>query len=237
MVDIFHGEAYLAAIIKAHKFDIDFLAFGQEIRRVIDALWFDLRDMDKSIFLTKEIHKGAEVDNFDNFTLVNHADFRFGSQAVDPLHRRFDRRFVSRGDFDCAIIFDRDARACCVNDFANDFTARADDVTDFINRDFHRFDTRCKFTDFAAGFFEGLVHFAKDMKTASIGLLKRSCHNLFRDTCDFDVHLKRGNPFGCSGHFKVHIAKVIFVPKDIRENRCVLTFFDKAHGNTRNWTL
>lgn len=76
LINIFHVQANLTAVIKAHKLDEHILAFRDNIRRVVHALILHLRHVHKAVFLTEEVHECAEVDNFNNFAFVDHASFR-----------------------------------------------------------------------------------------------------------------------------------------------------------------
>ena len=57
-------------------------------------------------------------------------------------------------------------------------------------------------------------------------------HDLFGNALDFDVHLQSSDAVGGTGHFKVHVAQMIFVAQDIGQDRKATGIFDEAHGNT-----
>ena len=67
-----------------------------------------------------------------------------------------------------------------------------------------------------------------------MGLLQRSFHDLLGDPLDLDVHLQRGDAFGGPRNLEVHIAEVILIAEDIRENGVSIAFLHEAHGHTGN---
>ncbi len=75
------------------------------------------------------------------------------------------------------------------------------------------------------------------MVTAAFGLLQCLLHDIFGDTGNFDIHLQRGDTFRCTGHFKVHIAEMIFITQNVGENRKAVIIFDEAHSDTGDRAL
>ena len=61
---------------------------------MIDALHKNLADMDEAVLFAKEVHEGPEIDDFDDLTFIDNANFRLSSKAVDPFLGRFDRFFI-----------------------------------------------------------------------------------------------------------------------------------------------
>ena len=49
-------------------------------------------------------------------------------------------------------------------------------------------------------------------------LLQCGFHDLLGDALDLDVHLQRGNAFGGTGHFEVHVTEMVLVTEDIGED-------------------
>ena len=76
---------------------------------------------------------------------------------------------------------------------------------------------------------DGLVHLAQDVDAAALGLIQRDAHDLLGDAGDLDVHLQRGDAVFGAGHLEVHVAQVIFVTQDVRQDRVALAFEDQAH--------
>ena len=49
--------------------------------------------------------------------------------------------------------------------------------------------------------------------------------------------MKTGYPLLRPRHLKIHIAMVIFIPQNIRQDKYLLLFFDQSHGDSRYRTL
>jgi hypothetical protein len=81
------------------------------------------------------------------------------------------------------------------------------------------------------------VHLAEDVQARLQRLLEGDLHDLLGDALDLDVHLQRGNAFGGTGHLEVHVAEVILVAEDIRQDRELVAVLDQAHGDTGNRRL
>jgi hypothetical protein len=82
-----------------------------------------------------------------------------------------------------------------------------------------------------------LGHLAKDVRAAFLGLRERGLEDFLGDTGDLDVHLHRGDAFGRAGDLEVHVAQMIFVTQDVRQDGELLAFKDEAHRDARNRTL
>ncbi len=70
------------------------------------------------------------------------------------------------------------------------------------------------------------------MDTTILGLTERDLHDLFGDALDLDVHLERGDARFRAGDLEVHVAEMIFVTENVRENREALVFENQAHRDT-----
>ena len=78
------------------------------------------------------------------------------------------------------------------------------------------------------------------MQTTFACLLQCIFHNFCSNARNFNVHLETGNTVFCSGNLKVHIAKAIFLTKNVRKNLIAVVMFalsDKTHCNTGNHFL
>ena len=67
---------------------------------------------------------------------------------------------------------------------------------------------------------------------AFLGLRQRHLHDFLGDAHDLDVHLQRGNAVGGTRYLEVHVAQVIFVTQDVRQDGELAALFDQAHGDT-----
>mmetsp|Transcript_27463 Transcript_27463/g.50678 ORF Transcript_27463/g.50678 Transcript_27463/m.50678 type:complete len:280 (-) Transcript_27463:1496-2335(-) len=232
LIDDFHRQAHLAAVVKAQELDLDLLAFLQHVRRMVQAAVFDLGHVDQPVTLAKEVHEGTEVHDLHHCSGVNHAFFGLSHDRVDHVVGFLDRVAVGRCDLDDAVVVDVDFGTRHFDNLADHLTARADDLTDFIRGHLHGFNARR--VDREVGrTCDGFAHFAQDVHPACFGLLQSLLHDLGRDACDLDVHLQRGDPVFGPSHLEVHVAEVIFITQDVRQDRVFAAFLkDQTHGHT-----
>ena len=59
-------------------------------------------------------------------------------------------------------------------------------------------------------------------------------HDFFGDAGNLDVHLQSSNTALGTRHFEVHVTQMIFIAQNVGQHCEAVTFFDQAHGNTRN---
>jgi hypothetical protein len=85
-----HRQANLAARIDLEDLDLDFLAFGQDVSDLLDALVGDFADVDETVLAAHEIHERTEIDEVDDLAVVDLADFGFFDDARNPLASGFD---------------------------------------------------------------------------------------------------------------------------------------------------
>ena len=95
-------------------------------------------------------------------------------------------------------------------------------------------DTWSKLRDVATRGADSLFHNAQNVQTRTLSLVQSHLHDFAGDTFDFDVHLQRGDTIAATGNFKVHVAQVIFVTQNVRQNNKAFAFFDQTHCDTRN---
>ena len=62
-------------------------------------------------------------------------------------------------------------------------------------------------------------------------LLERYFHDLLIDALDLDIHLQCSDTRSGTRDFKVHIAKMILITKDIGQYSELIAFLDQTHGN------
>src|SRR5215510_10569290 len=61
LVDDFHGEAHLAALVEAEKLHFDLVAFLDDVGDLLHPAWRELADVHEAVFGAEEVHEGAEV--------------------------------------------------------------------------------------------------------------------------------------------------------------------------------
>src|SRR5690606_17570444 len=84
-VDDAHRQADLAARVDLEDLDLHFLAFGDDVGRLLDPLVLHLGDVDEAVLAAHEVHERAEVDDVDDLAAVDLADLALLDDAEDPL--------------------------------------------------------------------------------------------------------------------------------------------------------
>ena len=112
--------------------------------------------------------------------------------------------------------------------------AGPDHFADLVGRDGDRLDARRMLAKIRAGVAKRFRHLAEDVQPAVARLIERRLHDLGRDTGDLDVHLERSHALGRTGNLEVHVAEMILVADDVRQNRDAIRFLDEAHGDASN---
>ena len=72
------------------------------------------------------------------------------------------------------------------------------------------------------------------MDPAFTGLLQRDLHDFRGDRGDLDIHLQRGDAGIGTRHLEIHVAKVILITQNVRQDREIIAFLDQSHGNAGN---
>src|SRR5947208_2412239 len=142
-----------------------------------------------------------------------------------------------RGDLHVAVVVDIDLGAGLLDDFTDHLAAGADHFADLVGGNLEGLDARRVFAEFGARGVQGLGHFAENMDAPFLGLAERDPHDLLGDPGDLDVHLQRGDAVIGAGHLEVHVAEMILVTEDVRQNGKARTLQDEAHGDARGRPL
>ena len=79
-----------------------------------------------------------------------------------------------------------------------------------------------------------LFHHAQDVQTRTFSLVQSNLHDLFGDTFNFDIHLQGRDTVTGTRYFEVHIAQVVFVAQNVRQNNVVVALFHQTHCDTCN---
>ena len=87
------------------------------------------------------------------------------------------------------------------------------------------------------GTIEDRVHLTKNMESGLHGLLQGDLHDLLIDTLNLDIHLQGSDTTCCASDLEIHIAQVILITQNIRQNRKLVALFDQPHRDTRNRRL
>ena len=187
--------------------------------------------MDQAVARAQEVHEGAEIHHLHHLAGVDHADFRLGDDAADPLDGRFGRVAVDRRHLDRAVVVDVDLGAGGLGDLTDHLAAGADHVADLLLGDAELGDPRRVLVDLLAGIADRLGHLVQDVEPAVLGLIQGDPHDLLGDRGDLDVHLQGRDALAGAGHLEVHVAQVILVTQDVGQDGEAVAFLDQAHGD------
>ncbi|CUT16300.1 hypothetical protein BF49_7380 [Bradyrhizobium sp.] len=162
-----------------------------------------------------------------------------GSEAIDfdPLDRGLHRLAIAGSNLHGAVVLDVDLGAGLLDDLTDHLAAGADHFADLVGGNLEGLDARCVFAELGAGVGERLRHLAEDVDTPILGLAERDLHDLLGDALDLDVHLERGDALLGTGDLEVHVAEMVLVTENVRENREALVFEDQAHRDARGRPL
>ena len=148
--------------------------------------------MNQAVAGAEEVHEGAEIDDLHDLAVVDHADFRLGDDAIDPVDRALCGFAIDRSDLDQAVV--SMSILAPVTSQISRMTLPPVPITvaDLVLRDRHRGDTRGVLGQPRAT-VDGLGHLAQDVHPAVPGLVQGDLHDLLGDRGDLDVHLQRGD--------------------------------------------
>ena len=71
---------------------------------------------------------------------------------------------------------------------------------------------------FSAGLRHRFIHGIQNMQPALASLFQCLAHDFHAQSIYLNIHLDSANAFTCSGYFKIHIAEMIFITKNICKN-------------------
>src|SRR6185369_14702605 len=210
-----HGQAHFAALVHAEELHFHLVAFLDDIADLVHPARCKLADVHQPVLGAEEVHEGAEVHDLHYGAFVDVADFRIGSDRLDPVDRRLDRVAIGGGDLDGTVVLDVDLGTCLFDDLADHLAACTDYLADLVGRDLEHFDARSMFAEFCARRSEGLAHLTENVHAAVLRLRERDLHDLLGDAGDLDVHLQGCDTLIGAGHLEIHVAEMVFVAKDV----------------------
>ena len=190
--------------------------------------------MHEAIARTKEVHESAEIDDLHDGAFIDRTHFRFHDDGADPLHGGINRVLGRRSHLHDTIIIDVDLGTGLFHDLADHLAARADHFADLVGGDVDHFNARGIITKAGARIVECLTHLGQNMQAAFFGLEQSGLHDLFGDAGDLDVHLQGGDAVFGARHLEVHVAQMIFITQNVRQNRKAFAFENEAHGDARD---
>jgi hypothetical protein len=116
LIDAFHRQLDLAALVKADDHDFHVLTFADNVRRLGNAAVGEFGNVNKPVASAHEVHECAEIHDLNDFAVIDLVQFRFFGDAFDDLDRGINRGTVNSGDFDRPVVIDVDFRSGFLND-------------------------------------------------------------------------------------------------------------------------
>ena len=103
--------------------------------------------MHQTFFTAADSHESTEVNDTDNFTVIDTADFHFCGDFFDTADSHLRFIAVSCSNLHSTVIFDFDSGAGFFGQGTDHRTAFTDNVFDFVRVDADGVNARCKFRD------------------------------------------------------------------------------------------
>src|SRR5690606_28795345 len=231
------GEANLALAVDGDDLDQHLVALLQHVGDVLDPLVGELGDVHQAVGTREDLHEGAELHDAPYRAEVGLPDLRLLGEVADHRDGLLDFGLVRRGDVDGPVVLDVDRATGAVDDVAHRLAAGADDVLDALGPDLDGRDPRRPLRDLRPRLVEHLGHLPEDVEAALPRLLEGALQDLPRHAGDLDVHLDRGDPVGGTADLEVHVAEVILVTQDVREDGDLVALLDEHHGDAGDGRL
>src|ERR1700722_14748335 len=236
-VDVSHRQAHASLAIDFEHLHAHHVAFLELVADALDALLGDLRDMHQTVAARQDGHERAEVHQPRDLAFIYPAHFDVGGDQLDAPLRFTPRGTLHRSDLDRAVVLDVDGRARLFGDLPDHGAALADHVADLLRVDLQGDDGGRPLRHGLARLGEHFVHLAQDVQAAIARLIQRHLHDLARDARDLDVHLQRGDAVLRPGHFEIHVAQMIFIAEDVRQNLEPGTLLHETHRHAGHGRL
>src|SRR5262249_19856173 len=101
-----HRQLHLAALVEAKHFHLHGVTDVDDVGGLGNPPWRELADMHEPVARTQEIHEGAKIGGLHHLAAIDHAHFRLGHDAADPVDRGLRLVAVIGGDLDGAVVLD-----------------------------------------------------------------------------------------------------------------------------------
>src|SRR5229473_6057634 len=194
----------------------------------------DFADVQEAVGAGEELDEGAELREANDFAEIGLADFGAGSDVANHLQGRIAAGSGGGENVDSAVLEDVDFDAGGFDDGPDLLAAGANEVADFVLRDFQFEEARGVGGNRGARLAEGLLHGVENLEAGFFRLREGFAHHADGDAQDLDVHLQRGDTRAGAGDFEVHIAVVVFGSGNVREDGVFLVVTnDEPHGDAR----
>src|SRR5207249_7257559 len=127
--DGFAAEANLVALDGNHL-DLNLVAFLELLADVRDAVFGHFADVEQAVRAGENLDEGAEIRQPDHFPEVGLAELRFGHQVPNYLQRLVGGFLFGGGDVHAPVVLDVALDAGLLDDAADRFAARPDQLAD-----------------------------------------------------------------------------------------------------------
>ena len=194
--------------------------------------------MQQTVLARHELYKAAVRHDAANGTLVNLANLRDSNDSLDLSNSGVDALLVRTADLNLAnaiLFIDSDGSTGILLHLLDNLSARANDSTNELLRNFEGLNTRNLRFQLGTWLSDSISDALQDMLTTSLSLHQCLLQNVERQTVALDIHLGSGQTILCTSGLEVHITQVVLVAKDIAQHSIlVLTWvLNQTHGDTR----
>ena len=193
--------------------------------------------MHETFLAWQDLNECAELLDGRDATFVGRAEFDLSRHRTNVVDGRIDLLAIRAGDRAHAAIFDGDLALELFLHRADVLATRANDEANLVRRHLHRLEARRVRADLLTRSAQGLQHLTKDVQSAFLRLVQGFGEDVTREAFALDVHLQGRDATTGADDLEVHVATAIFAAEDVRQDRVVLAFHDKAHRDTGNRLL
>ena len=194
-------------------------------------------------FLTRhELHEASvRHERFDH-SVVLLANLRQSDDGFDLRDSRLHCLTVVGSHFHLAaflVLVNRDNGTCLGLDRLDNLAAGTNNCANEVFRNIEGSDARSVRLEVRTRSRHRLQNLIQDEHTGLVSLCQSVLKDFVAQTIDLDIHLASGQTVTGTGGLEVHIAKVVFVTKDVTQNGVVRAFVlgNKSHSNTRDHSL
>src|SRR3984957_13222080 len=197
----------------------------------------NLTDVQQSVGAGKDLNESTEFSQPHHLAQVGLPYFRDRGEVADHRQCFLQTFFIAGGNIHAAGVVDVNLHAGGLDDAANGFAARSDQIANLVCRYLQGVDLRSELGSLDARGRLHRVHLVQQEQSSATGLFERLTHDLTGHSADLDIHLQRGDALTRACDFKVHVAVVIFGARNVSQDGVTVTLLDQSHGDTGNGSL
>jgi hypothetical protein len=181
-----------------------------------------LANVAQSIFAREYLDERSKVPNARDDTVVDLADLNRCGACFHPAQRSLGRFGVRASHGDVSFIVNVDRCSSILLDRADVLATRSDQQTNLVRIDFGSEQSGCVAADLRAWTRDTSEHLSQDLDAGIASLLESRSNDLLADPIDLQVQLNTGDPVLGTRDFEVHIAMMVFVTDDIRQQDVIV---------------